>query len=83
MIKWLNGLDLFDEDDDGSTTDTRRQMGDPFHVRPSTVIYGGTADDPDAVIFASTNDGMMHAVDAETGSGTVGLRPRRNAGAVL
>ncbi len=68
MIKWLNGLDLFDEDDDGSTTDTRRQMGDPFHVRPSTVIYGGDVDNPDAVIFVSTNDGMMHAIDANTGA---------------
>lgn len=68
VIKWLNGLDLFDEDDDGSTTDTRRQMGDPFHVRPSTVIYGGSVDDPDAVIFVSTNDGLMHAIDAKTGA---------------
>ncbi len=68
VIAWLNGLDVFDADDDGSTTDARRQMGDPFHVRPVTVIYGGTADNPDAVVFISTNDGQMHAVDADTGA---------------
>ncbi|MGB5591477.1 MAG: PilC/PilY family type IV pilus protein, partial [Gammaproteobacteria bacterium] len=68
VIAWINGLDVFDSDDDGSTTDARRQMGDPFHVRPVTVIYGGTVDNPDAVVFVSTNDGQMHAIDAETGA---------------
>ena len=68
VIKWLNGLDVNDSDDDGSTTDTRRQMGDPFHVRPVTVIYGGDVDNPDSVIFVSTNDGVFHAIDADDGS---------------
>jgi type IV pilus assembly protein PilY1 len=67
IIEWLNGRDLFDDDDDGSTDDDRNMMGDPFHVQPATVIYGGTEDSPDAVVFVNTNDGQVHAIDAKTG----------------
>lgn len=67
IIEWLNGRDEFDDDDDGATNDDRNMVGDPFHVQPATVIYGGSADDPDAVVFVNTNDGQMHAVDAKTG----------------
>jgi type IV pilus assembly protein PilY1 len=46
-------------------------MGDPLHSRPVAVIYGGTASNPDvddAVVFASTNDGYLHAFDPVDGS---------------
>lgn len=45
-------------------------MGDPLHTRPAVVIYGGTVTSPnidDAVVYAVTNDGYLHAFDAKTG----------------
>jgi len=67
LILWMRGLDLFDENDNGDDMDTRRTMGDPLHVRPVPVIYGGTANNPDMVIFIATNDGYLHAVNPDTG----------------
>jgi type IV pilus assembly protein PilY1 len=67
VIEWFRGVDVRDEDDDGSSADTRRAMGDPLHVRPAAVIYGGSEDNPDTVVFTATNDGQLHAVDARTG----------------
>lgn len=67
VIAWALGLDVFDSDEDGDFLDTRNVMGDPLHVRPATVIYGGTALAPDATVFVSTNDGYFHAVDPDTG----------------
>lgn len=68
VIDWARGLDVRDENDNGSTIDTRRIMGDPLHVRPVSVLYGGTEESPDAVVFISTNDGYLHAFDPEDGS---------------
>lgn len=67
VIDWARGKDIWNEDDDGATDDDRNVMGAPLHVAPVTMIYGGTANDPDALVFTSTNDGYLHAVDARTG----------------
>jgi len=80
VINWARGLDLFDEDDDGDTTDTRHVMGDPLHVRPVTVIYGGTAAAPDATVFVSTNDGYVHAIDPSNGTELWSFIPARMLG---
>ncbi len=68
VINHARGLDVFDEDDDGDKTDTRHVMGDPLHSGPVTVIYGGTAANPDTVLFTATNDGFVHAINASDGS---------------
>lgn len=69
LIDWAYGIDVQDKvGTAGTTTDARLDMGDPLHARPATVIYGGPADDPDTVIFATTNDGMLHAINAKTGA---------------
>ena len=66
MIRWMRGEDVKDIDGDPTTT-VRYAMGDPLHSRPATIVYGGTSDDPEAVVFTATNDGYLHAVDAQTG----------------
>jgi type IV pilus assembly protein PilY1 len=69
-INYARGQDIRDENGNGSTTDTRMQMGDPLHSQPAIVIYGGTTSNQtndDAVIYAATNDGFLHAFDAPTG----------------
>lgn len=77
VISWMRGVDLFDEDDDGLRGDTRQRMGDPLHVRPVPVIYGGTAADPDMVLYTATNEGYLHAIDPETGEELWAFVPER------
>ncbi len=66
LIRWARGEDIRDDDNDPDTT-VRKFMGDPLHSTPAAVVYGGTAASPDAVVYAATNDGYLHAIDAETG----------------
>jgi type IV pilus assembly protein PilY1 len=71
LINWLRGADVSDADGDGSTIDRRFSMGDPMNGRPATVIYGGTVATPDpndGVVYAVTNEGYLHAIDAVSGA---------------
>ena len=46
------------------------RMGDPLHGKPVAITYGATTGNPDLsnqVIYAATNDGFLHAIDARTG----------------
>lgn len=67
LILWGSGEDLFDEDGDGFTSDANRFVGDALHSRPFLVTYGGTAANPQDVLFVSTNMGYLHAIDGTTG----------------
>jgi|GEM_PF-220047 len=68
LISWARGQDLLDENSNGSTTDMRQDMGDPIHTAPAVIIYGKNADGTDnTVAFAPTNDGYLHAINANTG----------------
>lgn len=80
LIGWLRGADIDDENANGLTTDARNEMGDPMHGRPATVIYGGTVTSPDptdGVIYAVTNDGYLHAINAVNGSELWAFIPRQ------
>ncbi|MDH3532232.1 MAG: PilC/PilY family type IV pilus protein [Gammaproteobacteria bacterium] len=66
IIDWARGVDVRDEDSNPSTT-VRKAMGDPLHSQPAAIVYGGTAANPDVVIYTATNDGYLHAVDGDTG----------------
>ncbi|MFW2404748.1 MAG: pilus assembly protein [Gammaproteobacteria bacterium] len=77
VIEWARGRDVWDVDDDNAVDDDRHQMGAPLHVRPVTIIYGGTADNPDAVIHTMTNDGYMHAINTRDGSEEWAFIPNR------
>lgn len=68
LLNWSRGEDVFDSDDDGSTSDTRKQFGDPLHSAPVAITYGGTDTNPDFSIFFATNDGFLHAIDSATGA---------------
>jgi len=65
LVRWMRGADIADLDDDGDRTEPRRQIGDPLHARPVTLDYGTASSD--VVVFVTTNDGYLHAVDADTG----------------
>lgn len=67
LVRWTRGEDVFDDDDDGSKTDSRKFIADPLHSRPHLQVYGGTEDSPDTTVFFGDNQGFLHAVDGETG----------------
>ncbi len=65
VIDFINGVDVGDSNQNNSTTDARKQMGDPLHSQPTTVIYGPSLQD--GLVFFATNDGYLHAVDTTSG----------------
>jgi type IV pilus assembly protein PilY1 len=65
VIAFINGLDASDVDQDSVLVEPRNQMGDPLHAQPVSVVYGPTAND--ANVYFATNDGYLHAIDAQTG----------------
>lgn len=68
VIRWLRGLDVRDEDQPNTEyDDARKRMGDPLHSPPVVVTYGSSESNPDRTVFISTNDGMLHAIDADDG----------------
>ena len=40
---------------------------DPLHNRPVVITYGGDESSPEDVVFTATNQGLVHAIDAQTG----------------
>lgn len=66
MVNWVRGLDVDDEDADGNTNEARQSMGSPVHGQPAVVPYGTGVED--FVVFAATNDGMLHSVNVSDGT---------------
>ncbi len=75
LVRWTRGQDIFDEDDDGSKTDSRKFIADPLHSRPYLQVYGGTVDSPDTIVFFGDNQGFLHALDGETGKLSFSFMP--------
>ncbi|TWX50667.1 pilus assembly protein [Colwellia hornerae] len=64
MLNWAKGIDVDDADNDGSTTDIRRDVfGDPLHSKPLVVNYGGSSNNQDIRIIVGTNAGVLHMFD--------------------
>jgi type IV pilus assembly protein PilY1 len=77
VLDWALGRDVKDVDQDGNAMESRRDLGDPFHVQPLTVLYAGTIDTPQAAVFLATNDGFLHSFDAATGVENWAFIPKR------
>jgi type IV pilus assembly protein PilY1 len=54
-------------------------MGDPLHSQPAAIIYGGSADSPDIVVFVGTNDGYSARHRWQHWRGAVVVRAERTA----
>lgn len=80
IVQWMRGLDVFDDNGNNDLEDTRLMMGDPLHVSPVPVIYGGTAENPDMVVYTATNNGYLHAIDPDDGSELWAFVPSRLLG---
>lgn len=66
IIQWARGVDVRDEDSNPATL-VRNAMGDTLHSQPASIVYGSSGSDMDVVVFTATNDGYLHAIDANTG----------------
>lgn len=66
-IAFMRGMDVRDDDGDGVLGESRKSMGAAPHGLPAVVTYGTDEATATQVIYAPTNDGMLHAIDAETG----------------
>ena len=70
ILSWVTGVDVFDDDGDNNVTEANNFIADPLHSRPFVVTYGGSAAQPEDVLFFTTNLGTLHAVDPDTDNGT-------------
>ena len=82
LVDWAYGADVQDDDGDADVTEARRDMGDPLHSRPATVVYGGPADDPLLVLYVTTNDGYLQAINAANGTELWSFVPRELLGRI-
>ncbi|MGB8326155.1 MAG: PilC/PilY family type IV pilus protein, partial [Steroidobacteraceae bacterium] len=70
LIDYFRGRDVKDLNANGNTAEAQPFMGDPLHARPAAIAYGGSLAAPDArdiAVYVPTNDGFLHAIDAQTG----------------
>ena len=67
LIDWIQGRDVDDENEDGSSTDDRFTFHDPLHGSPVAITYGGSEADPLVKLFVGTNDGALRMINAHNG----------------
>lgn len=67
IINYARGIDVYDHDNDSSTSDVRKAMGDPLHSEPALLMYKRDQANPEPTAFVGTNEGGLHAFDAATG----------------
>ncbi len=80
VLKWARGVDVNDVDTDSSTSDSRKSVADPLHSQPVVTTYGGTSANPEQVIFFSTNNGYVHAIDEDSGDEIFSFIPQELLG---
>ena len=69
LLDWAAGLDVFDQYGVAGTSDARLEMGDPLHSEPALVQYGESSPGvADLVAYMATNEGYLHAIDADDGT---------------
>ena len=71
LVQFVLGFDAYDEDGNSNTTEKRDWiLGSFLHSRPSVIHYASQT-----VIFAGSNDGMLHAFDDNSGEELWGFIP--------
>jgi type IV pilus assembly protein PilY1 len=73
LISWSRGVDVKDEDEDGSSVDNRTWiLGDMLHSEPLVINYGAlgsfTEANPDIRLVVGTNAGFLHMFGADDGA---------------
>jgi len=71
LVQFVLGFDAYDEDGNSNTTEKRDWiLGSFLHSRPLVIHYASQT-----VIFAGSNDGMLHAFDDNSGEELWGFIP--------
>jgi type IV pilus assembly protein PilY1 len=71
LVQFVNGYDAYDDNGNGNTTEKRDWiLGSFLHSRPLIIHY-----ETRSVIFAGSNDGMLHAFDDSDGGELWGFIP--------
>ncbi len=65
LAAWVEGGDALDEDGDGDRSEARLAFGDPGVEPPVVLRYAG--EPVERRVFVATGDGLVHALDGETG----------------
>jgi type IV pilus assembly protein PilY1 len=78
LMKWARGIDVNDENGNGSTTDAKTSLGDPLHSEPLLITYGGTETNPDIAIFMGTNQDGFHAFSSRDGTEYFSFLPKES-----
>lgn len=85
FVQWAMGIDVSDEDQDGSSTDTRPWiMGDIIHSTPEAINFGNPLDPtaPDVRVVFGTNAGFLHMIENATGDESWAFFPKELASIV-
>ncbi len=88
LINWSRGVDVFDEDNDSSTTDAQEWiLADMLHSKPLVVNYGArgsyTASNPDQRLVVGTNGGFLHMFGVDDGMEDWAFFPKELASIIL
>jgi len=79
LIDFVHGYDAYDDDGNTITTEKREWiLGSFLHSRPFIIHYADRT-----VIYAGSNDGMLHAFDDNNGEELWGFIPRDLLGRLL
>ncbi|MCB1699968.1 MAG: hypothetical protein H6985_12895 [Pseudomonadales bacterium] len=73
LLAWARGYDVYDEDDDDVTSETRPWvLADILHSQPLVVNYGAlgsfTREEPDLRLIVGTNGGFVHMFGNDNGA---------------
>ena len=71
LLKWAGGMNTMDIDGDGDSEETRPSLGDMINTKPVLAYYGND----ESVVFTGTNEGFLHAFDAENGEHLYSFMP--------
>jgi type IV pilus assembly protein PilY1 len=72
LVKFVYGYDAYDDDGNGITNEIRDWiLGAFLHSRPVIIHYNTSQ----SIIYAGSNDGMLHAFDDDTGEELWGFVP--------
>lgn len=73
LKNWVKGYADVTND---SPSVARHYIGDPLHSEPVVVTYGGTDANPDSTVYFGTNEGFIHAINANTGAEQFAFLPK-------
>jgi type IV pilus assembly protein PilY1 len=76
LVQWARGVNVQQLMVNGSVTNSRHSVADPLHSPPVLVQYGGTEAAPKLLVFFTTNDGYLHAIDEATGEEVFAFVPQ-------